>query len=410
MADRGQGSRDPGGRGAVVSPHAPLGPDQHHGDRSRRATTSPGGASTGSGPAPRASSSTPAASSPTIPAASRCTARRSSWATATCSASLPRRARGRPGRLRPDGLEPRPRGVLPRAPGLVRRGRRRASRTRRASSTSPASTARTTTSTSRPSCARSSSAIIRRASPTTVGAGWAATASATARTAGGSSASAAGKDIPRGKNWNDPAYREWIRWNYDRRLEIWDLNNRTTKAAGGPDCIWAGMNSGSISGQCQSFRDYKEICERAEIIMLDHQARSDASGFQHNGEAGKLIHGLLGWDKLIPESMAMYQTGRPTFRLASKPAPEARMWMLDGIRRRDPALVASRRRLSRRPPHVPHGRAGLSLAQGQRGVPRQPPADRQRRRRVVAAEHRLLRPRRCRTAGGAAVARHARRR
>lgn len=140
-----------------------------------------------------------------------------------------------------------------------------------------------------------------------------------------------GKDIPRGKDWNDPAYREWIRWNYDRRLEIWDLNNRTTKTAGGPDCIWAGMNSGSVSGQCQSFRDYKEICHRADIIMLDHQARSDASGFQHNGEAGKLIHGLLGWDKLIPESMAMYQAGRPTFRLASKPEPEARMWMLDGI-------------------------------------------------------------------------------
>lgn len=140
-----------------------------------------------------------------------------------------------------------------------------------------------------------------------------------------------GQDIPRGKNWDDPAYREWIRWNYNRRLEIWDLKNRTTKAAGGPDCIWSGMNSGSVSGQCQSFRDYKEICRRADIIMLDHQSRGDASGFQHNGEAGKLIHGLLGWDKLIPESMAMYQAGRPTFRLASKPEPEARMWMLDGI-------------------------------------------------------------------------------
>lgn len=140
-----------------------------------------------------------------------------------------------------------------------------------------------------------------------------------------------GLDLPRGKDWNNPSYREWIRWNYDRRLEIWNLNDRTTKAAGGPECIWSGMNSGSIGGQSQSFRDYKAICERAEIIMLDHQARSDASGFQHNGEAGKLIHGLLGWDKLIPESMAMYQAGRPTFRLASKPAAEARMWMLDGI-------------------------------------------------------------------------------
>jgi hypothetical protein len=140
-----------------------------------------------------------------------------------------------------------------------------------------------------------------------------------------------GEPIPIEKNWNDPIYREWIRWNYRRRLELWDLNNRVTQAAGGPDCIWVGMNSGSISGQCQSFRDYREICRRAPMIMLDHQARSDNTGLQNNGETGKLIHGMLGWDKLIPESMAMYQAGRPTFRLASKPEAEARLWMVDGI-------------------------------------------------------------------------------
>jgi len=65
--------------------------------------------------------------------------------------------------------------------------------------------------------------------------------------------------------------------------------------------------------------------------MLDSQARSDAGGFQQNADIGKLIHGLLGWEKLIPESMAQYQAGRPTFRLASKPVPEARMWMVEGI-------------------------------------------------------------------------------
>ena len=140
-----------------------------------------------------------------------------------------------------------------------------------------------------------------------------------------------GHEIPLVKNWDDQVYREWIRWNYDRRLEIWDLNNRTTKSAGGPDCIWSGMNGSSISGQSKSFRDYKEICKRADIIMLDSQARSDADGFQQNADSGKLIHGLLGWDKLIPESMAQYQMGRPTFRLASKPVAEARMWMIEGM-------------------------------------------------------------------------------
>ncbi len=140
-----------------------------------------------------------------------------------------------------------------------------------------------------------------------------------------------GMDLPAGKNWDDMAYRLWIRWSYKRRLEIWDLNNRATKSAGGQNCIWSGMNSGSVSGQAGSFRDYKEICSRAEIIMLDSQARSDSSGFQQNSTTGKMLHGLLGWDKLVPESMAMYQAGRPAFRVAAKPVPEARMWMLEGI-------------------------------------------------------------------------------
>jgi hypothetical protein len=141
----------------------------------------------------------------------------------------------------------------------------------------------------------------------------------------------AGQPVPRAKNWDDPVYRQWVRWNYARRLEVWDLFNRTTREAGGPHCLWLGMNSGTIPAQAQKFRDYKAICERSEIVMLDEQARNDATGFQHNGEAGKLIHGLLGWDKLIPESMAMYQAGRPQFRLASKPEPEARLWMLEGF-------------------------------------------------------------------------------
>jgi|WetSurMetagenome_2_1015567.scaffolds.fasta_scaffold01677_11 hypothetical protein len=140
-----------------------------------------------------------------------------------------------------------------------------------------------------------------------------------------------GRDLPTHRNWNDQGYREWIRWNYDRRLEIWDLNNRITKKAGGMYCIWSGMNSGAVSGQSKSFRDYKAICQRADIIMLDSQARNDAGGFQQNADTGKLIHGLLGWDKLVPESMAMYQAGRPTFRLACKPAPEASMWMFEGM-------------------------------------------------------------------------------
>jgi hypothetical protein len=140
-----------------------------------------------------------------------------------------------------------------------------------------------------------------------------------------------GFELPSNTDWDDKVYRAWLRWNYDRRIELWEFNNNITTQAGGPDCIWSGMNSGSISGQSKSFRDCKRIAERAAIIMLDDQARTDTGGFQHNGEIGKLYHGLLGWEKLIPESMAMYQAHKPWFRLASKPAPEARMWMVEGL-------------------------------------------------------------------------------
>lgn len=140
-----------------------------------------------------------------------------------------------------------------------------------------------------------------------------------------------GQAVPRRANWDDPVYRQWILWNYERRTELWELNNKVTQAAGGPDCIWSGMNSGSVTAQAGSFRDMKEICSRAHIVMLDHQRRDDATGFQQNGDTGKRVHGMLGWDKLAPESMAMYEAGRTSFRVASKPAAEARMWMIAGI-------------------------------------------------------------------------------
>ena len=139
-----------------------------------------------------------------------------------------------------------------------------------------------------------------------------------------------GQQLPARLDWDDATYRRWIDWNYACRLDVWDLNNRTTKAAGGPNCLWFGMNSGSISSQSRSFRDFKSILERAPMVFLDHQARGPA-GFQENADTGKLVHGVLGWDKLAPESMAMYQAGRASFRLASKPAAEARMWMIEGF-------------------------------------------------------------------------------
>jgi hypothetical protein len=40
---------------------------------------------------------------------------------------------------------------------------------------------------------------------------------------------------------------------------------------------------------------------------------------------------VAGWDKVIPESMAMYHLAEHNFRLASKPEPEVRMWVVEGF-------------------------------------------------------------------------------
>ncbi len=142
-----------------------------------------------------------------------------------------------------------------------------------------------------------------------------------------------GLDLPREKDWDDPTFRQWIAWNYECRVRNWDINNDATKSAGGKECLWVGMNSGDFISQGIRFRDSKRIFERSEIIMADHQSRPMIPGFRQNGEAGKMMHGLIGWDKLIPESMAMYQHGhgQPVFRVASKPEAEVRLWAVEGF-------------------------------------------------------------------------------
>jgi hypothetical protein len=142
----------------------------------------------------------------------------------------------------------------------------------------------------------------------------------------------AGLDLPPSVDWDDPAYRAWIRWSYARRTEIWDAYNAVTHDAVGPDCHWLGMCQGEPSRMCEDFRDPSAIWARSPIVMLDWQARRTGEGFQANAIAGRTVHSVLGWDKLVPESTALYLgPARPMFRKATKPEPEARLWAVCGM-------------------------------------------------------------------------------
>jgi hypothetical protein len=140
-----------------------------------------------------------------------------------------------------------------------------------------------------------------------------------------------GSDLPVSVDWKDPVYLKWIKWSYKCRMENWDLFNEITREFGGPDCLWLGMvNANPVSGH-SSFCDLKEVGERSQIIMCDHQSRDALNGFEQNSLNGSLLHGLAGWDKVIPESMANYIRGVRSFRLGSNPPKETQLWVLEGI-------------------------------------------------------------------------------
>ncbi|HEV2126552.1 MAG TPA: alpha-amylase family protein, partial [Chloroflexota bacterium] len=139
-----------------------------------------------------------------------------------------------------------------------------------------------------------------------------------------------GKTLPRAKNWDDPLYRQWIEWSYAQRITLWELNNEVTHRYGGPDCEWSGMNSGSLTNQARSFRDWRAMTSRVRIIFLDHQGRAQTGALWQNGEQGKMIRSLMGDDAPMPESIAFYNNAG-NFRLSSKPEPEVRLWFAEAV-------------------------------------------------------------------------------
>jgi Hypothetical glycosyl hydrolase 6 len=140
-----------------------------------------------------------------------------------------------------------------------------------------------------------------------------------------------GLDLPKRHDWNSETYRQWIRWNFQRRTELWESNNAITMGAGGRDCRWMGMVSGDLLNNSNRCIDIRAIMKRCDIVMLDHQRRNGIDGFEQNTEAGKRLHELAGWDKVIPESTPQYQLGAPAFRLASMPPAEVRLWSSAGF-------------------------------------------------------------------------------
>jgi len=247
-----------------------------------------------------------------------------------------------------------------------------------------------TASTFPPSCAKSPGNTTGGASPTTSGAACRARTSASATIARKNSTTSAASTCRRQADWNASAYRAWIEWNYGLRLEIWDEFNRVTRAAGGPDCIWSGMNGGGISG-AEFRRPARDLPARG-----NHHARQSAPRGRPRvsrptaSAAGSCMDCSVGTNSRR-KAMAMYQYGATNYRLASKPEPEARLWAFAGFAAgiqpwcTISTLIRKTAGCMRRP-----FRWGMGAAE--RGVPFAPPAGGDGRPPLFAAQHRLFRP------------------
>ena len=136
------------------------------------------------------------------------------------------------------------------------------------------------------------------------------------------------RELPEKVDWEDPVYREWLRWGYACRLENWDLFNETTQRVGGKDCLWFGMIHGDPRGGM--FVDLKGALSRSKMVFCDHQGR-EGMGFEQNSVNGSLLRFAAHEQVLAPQSMANYVRGNAFFRLSANPKEETRLWMIEGI-------------------------------------------------------------------------------
>ncbi|MDR0451352.1 MAG: hypothetical protein LBH26_08825 [Treponema sp.] len=139
-----------------------------------------------------------------------------------------------------------------------------------------------------------------------------------------------GYELPEKEDCGDPVYRKWIEWSYKCRTRNWDLFNKVCAEKGGPDCLWIGMIGANFAGGLCNFVDIREIAKRAKVLLVDSQGR-DGNGFEQNSLNGLLLHQMIGWDKIITESMAAYTRGVQAYRRAASSALELHLWMLEGI-------------------------------------------------------------------------------
>ena len=135
-----------------------------------------------------------------------------------------------------------------------------------------------------------------------------------------------GGELPGNQKWSNPRYRRWLKWRNDRYFQIWDRWNTLLKELN-HDAVWVGhfLPFGDFR------EDLEELGKRVEVIEVDMQGRGDNWELWQIGLQGRLMRGIFRPEAALFNTTGSWYRGTAHYRQLAKPAPELRIWTLDGL-------------------------------------------------------------------------------
>ncbi len=134
-----------------------------------------------------------------------------------------------------------------------------------------------------------------------------------------------GLDLPRTRDPQDPARRQYIIWRQKRLFELWRLWDGTIKAVNPNASFMANAGGGALSSL-----DMKTIGELAPTLFADRQARHDLMPPWMNGKNGKEYRATLG-KKAIAGIFSVGLEDEHRWKDSVQNGDEIRLWVADGI-------------------------------------------------------------------------------
>ena len=134
-----------------------------------------------------------------------------------------------------------------------------------------------------------------------------------------------GMDLPRTRNPQNPARRQYIVWRQQRLFELWRLWNRRIQHINPNASYIANAGGGALSEL-----DMKTVAELAPTLFADRQGRSGLMPPWANGKNGKEYRATMG-RKAIVGIFSVGVEDRYRWKDSVQSDDELRLWVVDGI-------------------------------------------------------------------------------